>query len=376
MSTLLSETLAVARPLMRPASFADYEGIAALEALHGLKTKTKEEWTHLWTCNPAFYQTEDWPIGWVLEDTESGIVGTIGNIPFAYHFGKKTYTAAVARGWSVLPRYRGYSMWLLMELMRQPNVDFEVTTTPNITAAAVFARLGWSCPPVGRWDRAGLWVANYPALAGRYMLNSIQSALTRLVGWRLSRPPDSSEHIGARCSLQRGIELEWCDGFDDCFQVFWEELKEKNHQLFLAGRSQAELRWHYKYALCARRIWVLRAVKGRRMLAYAIFHRRSTSQRYLSLVNLVDFQALQEDTDICRSMLDVTLKRCRSEGVDVLENTGCWIEGSRFLKQLAPIHRSLKCASYLYTVKNPSLTGPLQNTECWLPTQYDGDVGL
>src|SRR5436190_1382037 len=65
----------------REAVFADHAQIAHLESRYGLTPKSYEAWSHLWLANPL-YRTfrQDWPIGWVLEDDDGRIVGSMGNI--------------------------------------------------------------------------------------------------------------------------------------------------------------------------------------------------------------------------------------------------------------------------------------------------------
>ncbi len=69
---------------VRPATFSDYPQIVSLESRYGLATKTYEEWSHLWLANPAFQQRPDWTIGWVIEDRNQRVVGSVGNIPLEY----------------------------------------------------------------------------------------------------------------------------------------------------------------------------------------------------------------------------------------------------------------------------------------------------
>src|SRR5438477_13067575 len=67
---------------MREAKFEDYPQIAALEAKYGLEAKSYEEWKHLWSNNLVWREYQErLPIGWVLEDENRSIIGSLGNIP-------------------------------------------------------------------------------------------------------------------------------------------------------------------------------------------------------------------------------------------------------------------------------------------------------
>jgi hypothetical protein len=70
------------------------------------------------------------------------------------------------------------------------------------------------------------------------------------------------------------------------------------------------------------------------------------------------------------AMTRCALDRCRREGIDILENAGCWMEPA----SRAPFHRDLETWCYLYRAINPALEQPLRNPACWDPTQYDGDA--
>ena len=125
-------------PSIRQASFDDYDQIAAVEAALGLTLRPREEWLHLWQNNPACEQIPDWPIGWVLEDEDKQIVGSIGNIPLLFKFGGRTCVAATFRGWAVDQRYRAFSLMLVTHKLQHPGVDLHLVTTVGPMPQAVF----------------------------------------------------------------------------------------------------------------------------------------------------------------------------------------------------------------------------------------------
>ena len=101
------------RPVLRQASFEDYDQIAAVEEANGLSSKPREEWLHLWQGNPAYQQNPGWPIGWVLEDADGRIVGSLQNVPCLFRFDGRTYVGGFGRGWAVDVKYRAFSLLLL-----------------------------------------------------------------------------------------------------------------------------------------------------------------------------------------------------------------------------------------------------------------------
>jgi hypothetical protein len=91
---------------------------------------------------------------------------------------------------------------------------------------------------------------------------------------------------------------------------------------------------------------------------------------------LVDFQALASDQNLASAMISFVLERCRREGIQVLENIGCWLEKEQPLVPRAPHHRELGNWSYLDQATNPGLADELKRSESWCPTQYDADASL
>jgi hypothetical protein len=341
-------------PLIRPMRFADYGAIAALHQANGLKCKPRAEWEHLWTGNPAVKDAPAWVYGSVLEDERGEIVGCIGSIPFHYYFGGAKYTGATACGWVVDPRYRGYSILLLAGQVRRPGIDVHFTTTPSLAAASVYARLGFSAPPTGQWDRAALWVAGLPGIA------------RRSCGARRWQPR----------KLGDGVELECRREFDSSFDDFWRELKIRKPRMLLASREKAVLDWHFRYAIERDALRVIAACREGRLLAYAILLRRDTRQLRLRRALLVDYQELAPRPGLCAAMLDYAIECCRRDGASVVENAGCWIEQPGFSNRAAPFHRSFKCPTYLYSAPNRDLQEALRDPSCWHPTHYDGDASL
>src|SRR5437867_458392 len=96
---------------LRTASFKDYQQIALLESRYGLGTlrsKSYERWVHLWQGNPLYRELQPgWSIGWVLEDENRKIVGSIGNIPLSYELQGRRILAASGRAWVAERLYRG-----------------------------------------------------------------------------------------------------------------------------------------------------------------------------------------------------------------------------------------------------------------------------
>lgn len=341
-------------PRLRPARFDDYPAIAALQEANGLVPKPREEWEHSWTANPAMCDVPGWTMGWVQEDEAGRIVGSIGSIPFTYYLRGRKYICATGCGWAVDPAYRGFSIPLIWSQMQQPGLDLHIATTPGPAVAIVFPRIGFTRVPVGQWDRAAVWATGSLGLTG-------------------SRP---REGAWPSRKLKTGTELSWRCDFDSQFDEFWQELQARNPNLLLSCRAKAVLDWHFKHGIRKDRIRIVKAHQGRRLVAYAVLDRRDTRRFNLRRMLLIDYQELEPGGGLCPAILAFAIRCCRREGVQLLENPGCWIEQPGLLNRTAPFHRSLKSWTYFYRAPAPALADALQDPACWRPTQYDGDASL
>lgn len=160
------------RPVLREASVDDYDQIAPVGQTNGLPSERREQWLHLWKSNPAYHQIPDRPIGWVLEDSSGGIVGSILNVPCLYRFGGGGLTSLdSATGWAVDLQYRAFSL-----------SRFVLTSTAGPKTSAVLAMHGWSRVPVGQWDRSALWVTSYAQTVRRHLRAKTPHVLSAIAG--------------------------------------------------------------------------------------------------------------------------------------------------------------------------------------------------
>jgi hypothetical protein len=170
--------------------------------------------------------------------------------------------------------------------------------------------------------------------------------------------------------------LRWCADFDERFDGFWEELEEQNSRRMLTVRSAQTLRWHFKYALQENRLAILSASEGGRLIAYAVFERRTVPSLGVERALLIDFQTLAADRDLVAAMIAFAVERYREERVPIMENVGCWLEATQPLTNRPRFRRVLGSWSYLYYSKNQELAGRLRDPQSWYPTQFDADASL
>jgi hypothetical protein len=364
------------RLTLREAHFDDYDQIAAVESSQGLTPRPRERWLRLWRGNPAFEETPGWPIGWVLEDSEGRIVGSMGSVPSRFCLGGRSYLAAAYIGWAVDPAHRARSLLLVAHSKQHPGVDLEMVTTAGPSPQAIFLKLGWSRVPVGQWDRAAMWVTNYAGAAEQYLDKKAPPLVARVAGAVLRIPLRIKDAIGAGREIRTGYELDWRNGFGEDFDRFWIAQRESNPGVLLAARDSASLRWHFEEALANGRARVLTASRGGALAGYLIMLRKDAQSMSLTRMILVDFQTLGSNPQLRRALFDQAIRRCWRERIHVLENTGCWLASLHPAAARPSQYRTLECWSYLYRASAPALGAALRNPACWYPTLYDGDASL
>ena len=395
----VSRTKPKRAPKLREARLEDYEQIAALESRFGLTAKPYNEWVHLWQGNPVYRELKtDWPIGWVFEDQDGKIVASVGNIPLLYELDGRRILVASSRSWVADVEYRSVSLLLLDNLIRQRQVDLFLSNTVGDKAVAAITAYGCSPISVGIWDEVAYWITNYrgffqsivamknyrltrpfafPSWEGSWTrLKALRARLSKPLSYPLSAAAFLKDRL-AKTSVREGeVEVKLCTDFDDRFDSFWEEVKRNNRHVLLAVRTREVLEWHFKYALLGNRLWIVTAVDGPRLVAYAIFEKSVNPRSGFKQVNLVDYLSLEDGTSMLEPLLAWTLRRCRSEGVHVLEHTGRWMEKGEFIETAAPYRRKLGTWSYFYHTNNPELRVLLNSRQVWTPSLFDGDATL
>jgi hypothetical protein len=363
---------------LRVARFEDYPQIEKLESGHSLLTLSTKAWRHIWVDNPLLPRLGDtWPVGWVLEDAEGRIVGSMANVPTAYTYRGRDLIAATGRAWVVLPEYRGIALWIMEEYYQQTGVDLFLCNTVNALAVAAFTSLESVRVPLGNWESAAYWVTSYRGFAAA-ALKIKQVPLAGLLG------PPAAAALKLRDVLRKkpvpsktaSVEIAAADGFDSRFDAFWNELVSQNPTKLLSVRDSKTLSWHFAASMWTGQAWILTASRNGLLRAYAVFKRQDHQPSGLRRMRLVDYQTLEPKNDLLSSLLHHALRRCAAEEIHTLEHVGCDLPKMRSFDALAPYRRRLLSWPFYYNAPNSSLAAELRNPEVWDPSSYDGDASL
>jgi hypothetical protein len=359
---------------VRATRLEDYEQISTLESRYGLESRSIEDWAHLWYANPAYLGCgSDWNIGWVLEDGDGRIVGSIGNIPLWYHFEGEKLLAATARGWVADPEYRSASLLLLDRVINQPGVDLYLNSTAGTVSIQPLEF--FNCPrvPSGLWDQSVFWVTNHHGFFESY-LKTKSSPIAGALAYPLAAAAVVRDRLLGVKPPVATAEVTLSPQFDERFDVFWKQLKQTLPHVLLAERSRESLNWHFKCALQNRRLWIATVMDGPRLSAYAIFIRTDNPAIGLKRIRLVDFQSLDGSTDLLETVLAWAQRACKEEGIHMLEHVGRWLEDGEFIEMLAPRRRRLATWTFYYRANYPRLAERLLAKSAWAPSLLDGDA--
>lgn len=365
---------------VREASFHDYTQIAYLQCRYGMKSGSYEEWRHLWTNNPVYANFHPtWPIGWVLE-AERDIVGYFGNIPTSYELNGKRMIAASAHSWVVAPEYRGYSLLLLHEYVRQTHADLLISNTVTRASCQPLTSLGLTPVPVGTWDSSSVWITTHVAFVNSWFARKkypLRRVLSRPVSLALfARDIVKKESIRHKSRYDCNINLECQYDFDDRFDSLWEAIRVENPNTLLAVRSRAILEWHFQQAIREKRLWVVTATEGSCISAYAIFLLKRSSGDGVQRLVFVDFQARKGLEHLFHGLLTYALHKCHRDGIHLLQTTGSFVKGIGDVRHLAAYRLRQAAWSYWYKPLHRTLDHVLSDPGVWAPSLFDGDASL
>lgn len=364
---------------IRDASLNDFAAINALMNSCSMEFKKHEEWAHLWKNNPIISAGKKaWPIGWVLENDDKQIVGYLGNIPVAYEFKGRKLTAAVATSWAVDTAYRSYSILLIRNyFFAQKYAHLFVAATADYKSGEVLSAFRAQKPPVDSCDIPLFSIINCRRFIASALLKK-KVPLSSMLSYPLSLAMGGFEKLTKR---NRYIdhppkEIQCYGDFDERFDVFWNNLKRRYHGRLLCVRDHQYLNWHFAYAIAQKKIWIFVVEDKSEIVAYAIFVRYDNPNFKLRRVRLVDFQAIDENSDILTKMISLAIRKCRKENIHMLETLGFNSQKRAMLKNCLPYKRKLSTHPFFYSVKDKFLAKELENPKAWDPCLFDGDASL
>lgn len=365
-------------PQLRPTRLDDYPQIQRLESSHGLLTLPAENWARMWLDNPLRSRLgDDWPFGWVLEDTAGVIVGSLANIPSLYRFQDRELVSVTGRGWVVREDYRGAALLLMDEYFNQDRADLFINTTVNSMAVDPFSAFGSARVPLGDWETAAYWVTGYPGFA-RTALRIKNVPMPGVFAIPAAAVLKLKDAITSRpiANGTPSATIEQASHFDARFDAFWKELSSQNRGRLVGVRDCPTLTWHFAGPLRAGQAWIMTASNNGMMRAYAVLKRQDHPPSGLTRMRLVDYQTVDAENDLLPGIVAAALKRCAAEGIHTLEHVGCGLPKTHAIDGVAPYRRKLPAWPFYYHAADSDLNAALRNPLVWDPSTYDGDASL
>ena len=362
--------------ILREAKYEDFTEIMDLESRYGLQAKEYAEWLHLWKENPVIKDDKSFQIGWVLENTDGKIVGYLGSIPLAYEFSGRKLVAVATTSFVVDKDYRNSSLLLMNAFFKQKNVDLFLNTTANYEGEKVFLAFKAKRMPSPSLDTAFFWITNYRGfVAGLFRKNKMP--LGSLAKYPLSLGMWVLDKLAGRNqSFTPRLNIKIYEKFDERFNVFWGKLRNKYPGMILSIRDQNHLDWHFKYALNQKKIWIFAVEQDSDIASYAIFLRQDNPDIGLNRIRLVDFQTLNDDARDLTDMIYFAVKKCKAEGIHLLETIGFNEDKRLFLKKSSAYKRKWPSWPFLYKAGEAGLSRELNDPSVWDPSFYDGDGSI
>ncbi len=372
----MSTATKIAAPTLRLASLDDWQRISQLEASQQLNGTPADGWHNLWLNNPLWPRLrQEWPVGWLLEDAEGRLVGSMVNIPTLYTFRGRELVCANGRGWAVTPEFRGFAPQLMCEYFDQAHAHLFINTTVGPTAAPTIGTLS-DRVPLGDFQTVAYWVTGYRGIAKK-ALQKMHVPAPRLFVYPAATALWLKDALTARShpAVSRSIVVEFADGFDARFDAFWNELVGQNFDKLLAVRDSRSLAWHFAHPQRTGRLWIVTATRHGLLRAYGIFKRQDRNDG-IPRMQLVDYQTLDPDEELLPGLLQLALRRCASENLLVLEQVGCGVPKRASFDDYAPYRRKLRCWCYFYRAADLAIHAELAQPEVWDPSMFDGDASF
>jgi hypothetical protein len=358
---------------LRETRFDDYAGVASVLVRNGLRTPTPEQWAYFWANTPGDELLSGIPMGWVLEDETSAIVGTFRNVALAYDWNRRPVRVVVASAWAVDPAHRRWSLGLATEFFRQRAVDVLLNTTAVAeTSGKAFLAFGAERIPQPSYTERLLWITGYAGFAAGLMRERGLPAAPVLkypLGagmWALDRVNGAG-----RASDAGGAAVRHVPDFDDRFDRFWDMVRRKSNRL-RAVRDRATLAW--RFALEHERPLIVALEDGADVAAYAVLVRRDQVNAGLRRLEVADLQALDDDPQRVRALMAGVLGLARDLDIHLVAMSGQNESKRQALAGLKPYRKTAAGWPLYYKARDAELNVALRSPDAWDLSPFDGDI--
>ncbi len=230
--------------------------------------------------------------------------------------------------------------------------------------------------PLGDWGRAAYLVTNRRAFAREVLsMKGVPAAGALALPAAAALAVKEGVRTRSLPATPAGVDVVERRGFDDRFDAFWEELRDRDPDTLLAVRDRATLEWHYRLLLRSGRLWVYTAERAGKIRAFCVVtvYDRPSGMRSMKIV---DYQTVDTAVDLLPGLVRAAAARSAREGFGLLEHNGCDLPKFAAFDRAAPYRITKAAWSFYYLTSDPQLEAELATPDVWDPSEYDGDASF
>ena len=353
----------------------------------GLPIKSADQWKNLfcmwWIDNPLM--NPDFPRGWVLEKNGSEIIGFLGNIPVKFQINGTKGIAAAASSWYVKPEFQGfYSILLLLEFMKQKNVNLFLSTTPSEKVRKINLKLGFSTIELPFNNSEYWYIINHQKFI-HFLLNKriksckLLSIIIKIVSFSIEfiLPIRGILKKKKEAKLKNNeFDCSICTYCDDSFTELWENNKKENTTTLY--RDAETLNWLYFSKAVKNKRYVLKCIQkeNNKLVGYMVLDTTAQNKEDINNLQLMDVYIPDIKEEIVLSLISSSIDMAKKFDVGALKFWAINQEMEKILKKIIKIRRH-KIYEYLYKLnKMDELETNEKKNHEFIPSRIDPDRGI
>ena len=363
---------------LREIQIEDYIQIKKLHTKYKLKILDKDEWINFWSENPCILVSDTpIPMGWVLENEQNEIVGSISNIPKEYYYDNKKYVVACSHAWVVEDKFRLEAFSLLKNFFSQKNIDVFIVTTANEGSAKIWIRYGAKKVPLPTFQNSMFLVLNLEKLIYSFLkrkkiyLGKIIEKFIFYLSFVLLY-----KKINFWKNINQSKVVTINEIIDSKFDDFWKNYKSEFKYKFLQCRSASWIKWHIQKKIENNKAWIMTVVENKKLLGYAICLEKNNEKIALKRITIIDLVSLKDNEEVHLSLIKGCISESKKRGYHMLEVVGFKNLKRKIFYKFKTFNR--KFSNFPFYYKNGKLIDKnfLSTEDIWDSSLIDGDSFL
>ncbi len=353
---------------IRERHFDDGPAIALLSERLGMGKLDLPAWRAMWEAYPFATEFQSIPTGWVMEDAEGCVQGHLGSFQQLYEIGGVRLKAASSGGWMLDEAYRGKALQLVIAFYKQKGIDLFINSSANQSTIKVMAAFKIPRIPLPDYVTPCFWAVRPQAFARTVMQ---RKAIPGAAAWAWLAGPAIGVWDYSRGSGRgrQSVAVDRCMEFGPRFDDLWLRLSAAVPRL-RAIRNAAVLQWKFKADLAAGNAVVLVAGPQSHPTGYAVLLRRDTAELGMEMYEIVDIQAVGDDSEVFTSLLLASIEATYEQGADALKIQTGTPAKRRPVDALRPYSYQLPFWQ-LYCKIAPSVSADLSQADAWDLSRFD-----